>query len=472
MIEQYLHESSYLSLPETFYSLIETAPPPHPEWVVFNQELARDLGLKAEADQEDLAILSGLRPPSHCRVLAQAYSGHQFGHFTKLGDGRAAVLGEIPAPDGTVWELQLKGSGPTPYARRGDGKAVLGPMLREHAIGEYLNAFGIPTTRALSVVSTGEPVWRDDFKPGAVLCRVASSHLRVGTFEHFAYFGTPDQLRLLADYAIERHYPSLRDSPQRYIELAQQVGQAQAELVARWMALGFVHGVMNTDNVSISGQSIDFGPCAFLDTYRSNQTFSSIDTEGRYAWGRQPAIAAWNHARFTEALIPILADKETVALDLAQKLADEFGTWMLGSLRKHFGYKLGLGAFQEGDDELLNGFLVWMEKTQADYTRTFVHLTDWLAGRIEQPPAIDSAWLNSWRNRLDRETDPLDLMKTANPRIIPRNWVLQRALDSAEAGDLEPYRSLVQQLLNPRGDDSNESATPDPQRPFVTYCGT
>ncbi len=471
MIGRYLRESSYLNLPEFFYSLIQTDPAPHPEWAVFNRSLARDLGMDFEEDQDDLLILSGSQPPPGLRVLAQAYSGHQFGHFTKLGDGRAAVLGEVQAPDGTIWELQLKGSGPTPYARRGDGKAVLGPMLREHAIGEYLHALGIPTTRALSVVLTGEPVWREAFKPGAVVCRAAKSHLRVGTFEHASYFGGPEQLRLLADFAIQRHYPHLIGEPHPYIEFVRQVGQAQADLVARWMALGFIHGVMNTDNVAISGQSIDFGPCAFMEEYRPDRRFSSIDTEGRYAWGRQPAIAAWNHARFSEALIPLLADDETKALEVAQTLSDEFGTWMLASLRRHFGFKLGFENYKEGDDELLNQLLVFMEKTQADYTTTFRGLTDFLAGRVDRPPIENGDWLLRWQRRTESSPEPLASMEAANPRRIPRNWILQDALDTAEAGDLGPYLELASHLRDPWGDDFERSPR-TPRRPFVTFCGT
>lgn len=469
-------ESSYTALPEILYSYISTDTVPSPEWVVFNTSLAESLGLGSDPESEDLAILSGNKPPPQTRVFAQSYAGHQFGHFTVLGDGRAAVLGEVLDPQGTRWDLQLKGSGRTPYSRGGDGKAVLGPMLREYLIGEYLNAVGIPTTRALSVVLSGESIRREGFKPGAVLCRVASSHLRVGTFQYAAALSDEAVLESLADYALARHYPQARDAKNPYLAFLDAAGSAQADLVARWMCTGFVHGVMNTDNVAISGQSIDFGPCAFLDTYHSGQTFSSIDSGGRYAWGQQSDIATWNHARFAESLLPLLDRDPNKAITLAQESLERFNATIRENLTTGFARKLGLTRVQSGDENLIAGLLDWMEDSKADFTATFQALTRTAAGRSTSAPLPGADWLHPWSQRIQGEAAPTDVMTAANPIIHPRNRPVQSALDAAEAGDMQPFKRLVCALADPWNPESAlpelESSGTVENRPFKTYCGT
>ncbi len=469
-------QSSYLSLPESFYSFVVTDNAPSPEWVIFNAGLAETLGMGSSAELEDLAILSGNKAPPLAKVYAQSYAGHQFGQFTMLGDGRAANLGEVIDPNGSRWDLQLKGSGPTPYARRGDGKAALAPMLREYLIGEYLHALGIPSTRALSVVLTGESIRRESARPGAVLCRAAASHLRVGTFQYAAALNDAEALKSLADYAIARHYPHVLGEKNPYLAFLDAVGSAQADLVARWMCIGFVHGVMNTDNVAISGQSIDFGPCAFLDAYHSGQTFSSIDSGGRYAWGRQPAIAAWNHARFVESILPLLDMDPEKSVALARESVERFNDVMEGKITAGFARKLGLTSRRNGDEKLISELLALMEDGKADFTATFLALT--------QKAAVDDVafslppdeWLKPWLRRLEDEAAPADVMMAANPRIHPRNLPVQSALDAAEQGDMRPFQLLARCLSNPL-DPASAIPELDPQEttgqaPFKTFCGT
>jgi serine/tyrosine/threonine adenylyltransferase len=469
-------ESSYTALPEQLYAYVSTDAAPSPRWAAFNTSLAEALGMGSAPEREDLAILSGTKPPPGSRAFAQAYAGHQFGHFTRLGDGRAAVLGELIDPQGKRWDLQLKGSGATPYARGGDGKAVLGPMLREYLIGEYLNALDIPSTRALSVVLSGETIERDSRKPGAILCRAAASHLRVGTFQYAAAFADADALKSLADYAIERHYPQVRDEEYPYLAFLDAVGEAQAELVARWMSVGFVHGVMNTDNVAISGQAIDFGPCAFLDAYNAEQVFSSIDRHGRYAWGRQASIAAWNHARLAEALLPLLDEDPKNALTLAQESLERFNDAMSEKLSSRFARKLGLSRRRSGDDTLIQRLLSWMETNKADFTATFRALTRLAAQGSGDFPLPEEDWLGLWRRRLQGEAAPAELMITCNPPIHPRNRPVQSALDAAELGDLRPFLRLAASLARPWDPASAlpelEPAINAALEPFMTYCGT
>ncbi len=469
-------ESSYTALPEQLYSYVSTDTAPSPRWAVFNKSLAEALGMGSVPGQEDLAILSGTKPPPGARAFAQAYAGHQFGHFTGLGDGRAAVLGELIDPQAKRWDLQLKGSGPTPYARGGDGKAVLGPMLREYLIGEYFNALGIPSTRALSVVLSGEAIQRDSLKPGAILCRVAASHLRVGTFQYAAALADAKALKSLADYAIARHYPQVRDEEQPYLAFLDAVGGAQAELVARWMSIGFVHGVMNTDNVAISGQAIDFGPCAFLDAYSAEQVFSSIDRHGRYAWGRQASIAAWNHARLAEALLPLLDGDPKKALALAQESLERFNDAMSEKLKSRFARKLGLSRRRSGDDTLIQMLLSWMEKNKADFTATFRALTRLAAKGSGDFSLPEGDWLGQWRQRIQGEASPAELMTACNPPIHPRNRPVQSALDAAERGDLQPFLWLATSLAKPWDPASAlpelEPAITAEPAPFMTYCGT
>jgi serine/tyrosine/threonine adenylyltransferase len=469
-------EASYLNLPERMYSLVATDPAPAPDWVVFNTTLAESMGMGTEAGPEDLAILSGTMAPHKATVFAQAYAGHQFGHFVILGDGRAAVLGELVDLQGQRWDLQLKGSGPTPYARGGDGKAVLGPMLREYLIGEYLHAVGVPATRSLSVALSGEAIQREGMKPGAVLCRVASSHIRIGTFEYAAALSDTEASRALADYAIARHYPQVRREKNPYAAFLDAAGSAQADLVSRWMCIGFVHGVMNTDNVAISGQALDFGPCAFLDTYRSAQVFSSIDSGGRYAWGRQPAIAGWNHARLAEALLPLLDADPGKALILAQESVERFRTTMQEKLSTHFAAKLGFSRRRDGDDVLVSGLLSWMEASHADFTATFRALTRKALGTGTGYSLPEEGWMNQWLRRLEDESEPASIMQGANPAVHPRNRPVQAALDAAEQGDLEPFRRILNMLCNPWNPESEAGELAPSEIPdgiaFKTYCGT
>jgi len=469
-------KSSYTALPESLYSYISTDVVPSPEWSVFNTSLAESLGLGSDPESEDLAILSGNKPPPNTKVFAQSYAGHQFGHFTNLGDGRAAVLGEVLDPTGIRWDLQLKGSGRTPYSRGGDGKAVLGPMLREYLIGEYLHAVGIPTTRALSVVLTGESIRREGIKPGAVLCRVASSHLRVGTFQYAAALSDAAALVSLADYAIARHYPQVIGEKNPYLAFLDAVGSAQADLVAGWMCAGFVHGVMNTDNVAVSGQALDFGPCAFLDEYDSAQAFSSIDSGGRYAWGRQSSIAAWNHARFAESLLPLLDKDPQKAISLAQKSIERFKETTAEKLTTGFARKLGLTRRKDGDENVIAGLLAWMEDNKADFTGTFRALTQKAARISSTFPLPDDGWMHLWLQRLQDEDTSADVMLASNPLIHPRNRPVQAALDAAEAGDMQPFQRLVHALANPWDPDSAvpelEPSCTVENRPFRTYCGT
>ncbi len=437
---------TYLELPEVFYATQSAAPVPEPRLGVFNHALADELGLQSP-DEADVAILGGNAPPPGGRPFAQAYAGHQYGRFTMLGDGRALVLGEHVGPDGQRRDLQLKGSGPTPYSRSGDGKASLGPMLREFLLGEAMHALGVPTTRGLAVVETGQSVQRGVDLPGAVLTRVARSHLRVGTFEFAAATGELESLRSLTDYAIARHYPQAAGAAQPALGFLGAVLEAQARLVAQWMSLGFVHGVMNTDNVAISGETIDYGPCAFLDAYRPQQAFSSIDRHGRYAYANQPAIAGWNVARLAQSLVPLLHPDPSEGLALAQALVDSFP----GRYESHYlalmGRKLGLSG-SEGVREVLDPLLARMEETGADYTLTFRSLADTAA------------------------------MAATNPVCIPRNLWVEHALEAAVGGDYGPFHRLLAAVRSPfslRPGDEEFASPPqlgNDAGPYVTYCGT
>ena len=435
---------------------------------VFNHLLARELGM-GEVVDADLAFLGGNAVPPGSQPFAQGYAGHQYGHFTMLGDGRALVLGEHRGPDGQLYDLQLKGSGPTPYSRSGDGRAALGPMLREYLMGEAMHALGIPSTRALAVVETGEPVWRQTALPGAVLTRVAHSHLRVGTFEFVAATDDRAALQALTEYAIVRHYPQAAGTPNPAAAFFQSVVAAQARLVAQWMAVGFVHGVMNTDNMAISGQTIDYGPCAFLDAYRAGQVFSSIDRQGRYAYANQPGIALWNLTRLAEALLPVIDLDLDRAVATAQSILDAFTPQYRDHYYALMAAKLGLRKGEEREG-LVDDLLAWMEETGADYTTTFRLSPD----RAGAP----AAWVRRWR--AFAVEDGLDPVGTnhVNPQYIPRNRRVDEALTAAEAGDYEPFHRLVDLLRTPFTSRPGFEAYADAPgsdeaaEPFVTYCGT
>jgi uncharacterized protein YdiU (UPF0061 family) len=435
-------------------------------------------------------IFAGNNIPDGADPLAMAYAGHQFGHFTsQLGDGRAILLGEVVDRRGVRRDIQLKGSGPTPFSRRGDGRAALGPVLREYLISEAMTAFGIPATRALAAVTTGEPVIREQALPGAVLTRVASSHIRVGTFQFFAARGDLEAVRQLADYTIARHYPEAASAEHPYRALLDGVIARQATLVARWLLIGFIHGVMNTDNTSIAGETIDFGPCAFMDVYNPATVFSSIDETGRYAYGRQPRIAQWNLARLAETLLPLLADDDVKALAAAERSIAAYpglyeDAWLAGMRGK-----LGLATHQEGDLALAQDLLKLMETQHADFTLTFRQLglatdptngDDVARGLFDNPTGFDE-WAVRWHQRLDSDgQDPAArraLMQRANPAIIPRNHRVEAVISAAvEIGDLAPFQDLLAALGDPYSDRPEFAHYTQPPPPtnqvYKTFCGT
>ncbi len=467
----------------------EGTPVAAPVAVVINDDLAVELGIDPTAlrSPEGVAVLAGNATPTGATPVAMAYAGHQFGGYSpRLGDGRALLLGELVDGGGIRRDVHLKGSGRTPFARGGDGRAALGPMLREHLVSEAMHALGIPTTRALAVVATGEPVAREGPLPGAVLTRVAASHLRVGTFEYAARLGDPALLRQLADHAIARHHPAARDASEPHLALLEAVVEAQASLIARWMLVGFVHGVMNTDNTTISSETIDYGPCAFMDRYDPATVFSSIDRAGRYAYGNQPAIARWNLTRLAESLLPLIGDGEQQAVDAATEVlagfADRFGEhWATGMAAK-----LGLVDRAPGDDELFEDLLEILGSQRRDFTGTFRELARMLRGDGEALRALPEeraqldAWLARWHARLDDEgrARPVvaDAMDEVNPVTIPRNHLVEEALEAATAGDLAPYHQLLDAVTHPFDEPADERyASPAPvdfDESYQTFCGT
>ncbi len=471
------------------YEPWEPATVPAPELVVLNEGLAEELGLDPAAlrTPDGVAVLAGNLVPESASPVAQAYAGHQFGGYSpRLGDGRAVLLGELVDVHGRRRDLHLKGSGRTPFARGGDGKAALGPMLREHVIGEAMHALAIPTTRALAVVATGEGVVREDVLPGAVLARVASSHVRVGSFQYAAANGGPPLVQLLADHVIARHHPQALDAPDHYLALLEAVVEAQASLVAQWMLVGFVHGVMNTDNMTISGETIDYGPCAFMDAFDLATVFSSIDHGGRYAYGNQPAVAQWNLARLAAAPLPRLGEDAEQAAAAATEVLRSFPPryhehWAAGVRSK-----LGLVEAQPDDQELAEDLLVLLQAQQVDMTSAFRALSSALRGdegrlraHFSDPDAIDG-WLRRWTDRLtaegrDRRTAADDLDRV-NPVYVPRNHLVEEALAAATEGDLGPYERLVDAVTRPFEERSGFERYAEPGAPdlgrYVTYCGT
>mgnify|MGYP003733923225 FL=1 len=473
-----------MELPEGFFSRVEPVPVSAPRMVVSNDALARELGLSPQAlrSKKGVQELSGNSVPKGGVPIAQAYAGHQFGQFTMLGDGRAILLGEQIAPGGERYDVQLKGSGRTPYSRGGDGRASLGPMLREYIISEAMSALGIETTRSLAVVVTGEPVYRQTPEIGAVLTRVASSHLRVGTFEFAAKFGDEDDLRALADYAIERHYPHLEQDEEKYLGLLREVVKRQAALIAKWQMVGFIHGVMNTDNMTISGETIDYGPCAFMDAYSRDTVFSSIDVQGRYAYGNQPTIGGWNLTRFAETLLPILHESAEPAREKAQVEVEKYVAQYRESWMSGMRGKLGLFSEDEGDQALFAGLLALMQEYKADFTNTFAALT---TGADEGAGMFDSEklaqWRKKWKARLgaqqEREREAKQLMQSSNPAIIPRNHRVEEALSAAtENGDYGVMERLLEALSKPYVHTGKVSEYAEPPKatgvPYKTYCGT
>ncbi|HWK21751.1 MAG TPA: YdiU family protein [Ureibacillus sp.] len=478
-------DNSYARLSDNLYASVGLHPVSNPKLVVFNEILAKELGLNSEElqSEEGLQILAGNKAPEGSFPLAQAYAGHQFGYFTMLGDGRALLYGEQITPENERFDIQLKGAGRTPFSRGGDGRAALGPMLREYIISEAMHGLGIPTTRSLAVVSTGEKIIRETDLPGAILTRVASSHIRVGTFQFVANWGSYEDLQSLASYTIVRHYTDIPNSDNQYLYLLQEVIKKQAELIARWQLVGFIHGVMNTDNMAISGETIDYGPCAFMDTYHPETVFSSIDTQGRYAYGNQPKMGLWNLARFAETLVPLLDDDEEKAIEIAQgqisQYMDLFEKHWLDGMRA----KLGLFSEEENDKELADELLNMMEKYRADYTNTFRALT---VGQYDNLPLHGTKefeeWLQKWEQRRSSQQQKIEesyeLMRNSNPSVIPRNHRVEEALAAAvNDGDLSVMERLLAALSDPydySSDDYVEYCTlPQPSnRPYRTFCGT
>ncbi|MED4018192.1 protein adenylyltransferase SelO [Sutcliffiella cohnii] len=476
-------DNSYVRLPQSFYKLHNPKSVSAPELVIFNSSLANFLGLNGEGlrSEEGIEVFAGNKIPEGSEPLAQAYAGHQFSHFTMLGDGRAVLLGEHITPNGDRFDIQLKGPGRTPYSRGGDGRAALGPMLREYIISEAMHALGIPTTRSLAVVTTGEPVARESYLPGAILTRVAESHIRVGTFQYAINFGDEGDLRALADYTINRHYPDVKEQNNPYLSFLQEVIKKQADLIAKWQLVGFIHGVMNTDNMTISGETIDYGPCAFMDTYDPATVFSSIDTQGRYAYGNQPYIAVWNLARFAETLVPLLHEDQDEAVKLAEGALSQFAKLFESNWHRGMRAKLGLFNEEEQDETLIKNLLELMEKNRADFTNTFRALTlDKIdVSELGQKEEFQS-WYKDWQARLEKEghskVDVHELMKKSNPAVIPRNHRVEEALEAAESGDLTVLGKLLDVLSDPfayKEEQGTYCKLPEnPDENYRTFCGT
>ena len=475
---------------EGFYVPWQATPVARPALVKLNRELAEELGLDPAAldSAAGAKVLAGNEAPQGATTLAQAYAGHQFGHFVpQLGDGRALLLGEVIDRNGRRRDIQLKGSGRTPFSRGGDGRAALGPVLREYLIGEAMHALGIPTTRALAAVMTGEPVYREGVLPGAVLTRIAASHIRVGTFQFFAARGEHARVRSLADYVIERHYPQLQGHATPYLALLTSVAERQAALVASWMHVGFIHGVMNTDNMAISGETIDYGPCAFMDHYDPATVFSSIDSRGRYCYANQPKIAQWNLARLAETLVPLIDPDGDRAVALVTEVINAFP----GQYERHWlagmRAKLGLVRADDGDLDLATGLLTTMEGRNIDWTLAFRYLADAASGQEErirvlfaEAPAFES-WMREWQARLSREaltpSDRARAMRRVNPIFIPRNHRVEEALSAAvERADYAPFETLLRILARPFDDQPEFAAFAEParegQESYRTFCGT
>jgi uncharacterized protein YdiU (UPF0061 family) len=484
-----VNPSSYASLPERFFARVAPTAVAEPRLVKLNHALADELDLSETGlDAGGLAgMFSGNALPAGAVPIAMAYAGHQFGHFVpQLGDGRAILLGEMRDHAGVRRDIQLKGCGRTPYSRSGDGRAALGPVLREFLVSEAMHALGIPTTRSLAAVTTGETVRRDTIVPGAVLTRVAASHVRVGTFEYFAARGDVAAVKILADYVIERHFPHLAEDKTPYLALLAEVVRRQASLIAAWMHAGFIHGVMNTDNMAVSGETIDFGPCAFLDAFDPAAVFSSIDERGRYAYGNQPHAGAWNLARFAETLLPIIDPNPARAIEPATEVVSTFNAlfadrWLAGMRRK-----LGLATDEEGDRALVDDLLDAMHRNQADFTLTFRGLCEAAEQREPRPAVFGAArdyddWVQRWHARLAREStlpmERAETMRRINPAYIPRNHRIEQLIDAAiQQGDFGPFEEFMAVLSRPCRDQARFAAYANPpgpsERVLQTFCGT
>ena len=476
-------DTTYTTLPKQFFSESEISKVPDPKTVIFNKELADNMGLDFSgcSDLDKANLFSGNQLPLGATPFSQAYAGHQFGYFTMLGDGRAHLWGEHIIPSGTRLDIQFKGSGRTAYSRNGDGKAALGPMLREYIISESLFNLGISTTRSLAVVSTGEPIMREMVLPGAILTRVASSHIRVGTFEFAAAQSDKNVIKSLIEYTINRHYPSLINKDNKELSLIRLVMEKQVDLIVHWMRVGFIHGVMNTDNMTISGETIDYGPCAFMDTYDPNKVFSSIDHGRRYAYDNQPKVAQWNLARLAESILLGIESNIEKVLPVAEGIINEFSVVYKKKWLAMMGSKLGLFFLRKDDEKLIYELLDWMEKNNADFTKTFRDLSNatYPHSKIYDDNQFRQ-WFDRWQNRLkynDRALQSaISLMKSVNPNIIPRNHIVDQVLKSADSGDFKPLSDLLIAIKEPYKDRTSISKyenLPKPNEQILhTYCGT
>jgi uncharacterized protein YdiU (UPF0061 family) len=467
-------DNSYARLPGTMHTAVAPTVADAPRLIKVNRALAAELRINPDALTPEIAVGNAL--PEGAQPIAQAYAGHQFGHFVpQLGDGRAILLGEVIDSNGRRRDIQLKGAGQTPFSRRGDGRAALGPVLREYLVSEAMHALGIPTTRALMAATTGEKVYREGMPPGAVLTRVAASHIRVGTFQFFAVRRDLDSLKLLADHVIDRHYPQLKNAERPYLALLDAVMEAQAALVARWVQVGFIHGVMNTDNMAVSGETIDYGPCAFMDAYDPATVFSSIDEYGRYAYANQPPIAQWNLARFAETLLTLIDPDRDEAVKIATARIEGFPAiysrhWLSG-----FGKKIGLASEEDGDLELIQGLLDAMQLARADFTLTFRKLSNG-----EDIPEL-SDWMPKWHARIARDPQSTEdrkaLMRSVNPAFIPRNHLVEEMIAAAvERADYAPFENMLGVLMRPYEDQPEAARYAEPPAPseevYRTFCGT
>ncbi len=484
-----MQPSSYMRLPEHFYARLGPTPVARPRLIQFNTALAAELGLELDGSDDNklAALFSGNQLPPGVEPIAAAYAGHQFGHFVpQLGDGRAILIGEARDRAGNWRDIQLKGSGRTPFSRNGDGRAAVGPVLREYLVSEAMHALGIPTTRSLAAVLTGEFVLREARLPGAILTRVAASHIRVGTFEYFAARRQDEAVRQLADYVIERHYPDARRSDRPYLALLQQVIARQAALIAQWLRVGFIHGVMNTDNMALSGETIDYGPCAFMDTYDPAQVFSSIDSSGRYAYHNQPAIARWNLARLAETLLPLLDAVPERAVELATAEIERFGALFTARWLEGMSQKIGLTQHDDADGALVQALLDLMQQQQADFTLTFRNLAEAVSGDtaavrtlLAEPAAFDP-WYAQWQARLAQEGDVPDRaerMRRVNPIYIPRNHRIEQVIDAAVAReDFSMFAEMLGVVTQPYREQPQQARYAQPPAPservLQTFCGT
>ncbi|NLB42483.1 MAG: YdiU family protein [Clostridiales bacterium] len=476
-------DNSYIHLPDRFYTRMEPTPVSSPNIIFLNNSLAEALGLNPDYLLSDVGVslLAGKSIPDGASPIAQAYAGHQFGHFTMLGDGRAILLGEQITPEGKRYDVQLKGSGRTPYSRGGDGRAAIGPMLREYIISEALFNLGIATTRSLAVVTTGEEIIRETKLAGAILTRLASSHIRVCTFEYISAYGSQEELQKLADYAIQRHYPDIILDENKYLKFIREVVKQQAELVTKWQLVGFIHGVMNTDNMTISGESIDFGPCAFMDTYDPSTVFSSIDRNGRYAYRNQPNMAIWNLARFAETLLPLIHDNEDEAISLASESVIHFQVYYNELWLNGMRAKLGLVGEDSEDESIISELFDLMHNYNGDFTNTFRSLT---LSQLNGTDLFDapeySQWTQKWEARRNKQDISIEesnqLMHNNNPTVIPRNYRVEEALEAAKHGDYSIMIKLNNILSNPYAYsvEQEEYAAPPPPSAckYRTFCGT